>query len=215
MAEPIPGLEDAWRTPEERELLERIRSDVEARLSVKPRRLAHVERVCACALELSRIYEVEPFTVACAALLHDWYKDRPDIELVDDARAMGIDFGVELSLVAPLLHGAMAARALPERYPELPAEVFRAIAVHTEGAAEMSDPDMVLFVADAIEPGRPDVPSIRAIREKVGEAPLSELYFETFVSGVVYVLETGRYLYPGTIDTYNELVSSRSEKEHA
>ena len=75
----------------------------------------------------------------------------------------------------------------------------------------MSDLDMVLFVADGIEPLRKPYPGIDNIRGLVGAAPLDEVFWASFAGGIVYVIETRRYLYPGTVDIYNALV----EKEHA
>ena len=117
--------------------------------------------------------------------------------------------GVDLELVAPLLHGIVAARELPARYPEVPPEVWRAVEVHTTAAAQMSPLDMVLFVADGIEPLRPKTPGIEASRALVGEATLPDLFWESFVGGIIYVLKGSRYLWPGTIDTYNRLAAAR------
>lgn len=118
--------------------------------------------------------------------------------------------GVDLDLVEPLLHGMVASRELPARYPELPGEVWHAIDVHTTAAADMSDLDMVLFVADGIEPLRPATPGIERTRSLVGKASLADVFWYSFVGGITYVLEGGRYLYPGTIGVYNALVAVRA-----
>jgi HD superfamily phosphohydrolase YqeK len=126
------------------------------------------------------------------------------------ARELGIDLGVELALVVPLLHGLTAARALPSRYPRLPDEIWQAIARHTIGAVDMSPLDMVLFVADGIEPGRPDQGGVRVVRGLYAEgAPLDDLYWASFYHGISYVIEGERYLYPGTLDIYNQLALAR------
>ena len=86
--------------------------------------------------------------------MHDWDKVLADDELV--ARAIRYQVPIEGSpaLATPLLHGPVAARELPELFPELPAGVFQAVARHTTAACDMTPLDMVVFVADAIEPGR-------------------------------------------------------------
>ena len=128
------------------------------------------------------------------------------------ARELGIDLGVELELVHSLLHGMIAARTLPARYPELPPAVWHAIAVHTSACADMSALDEVLFVADGIEPLRPDTPGIERSRSLVGKASLDDLFWESFVGGITYVLEGGRYLFPGTIEVYNALAARRARR---
>ena len=103
-----------------------------------------------------------------------------------------------------------------ERFPDLDACVFQAIDRHTLGDADMTPLDMVLFVADGIEPGRPDVESIDRIRANVGKVSLEELFWMSFTSGVAYVIETGRFLWPRTVDIYNSLVFRRNvDGEHA
>ena len=192
------------------ELLARIESDLAAHLSSKPRRLAHSRSVADTAERLALAYGVDPFLARCAGLLHDWEKAASGAEQEARARELGIDMGVDLSLVRPLLHGIIAARTLPARYPELPDEVWHAIETHTVAAADMGPLDEVLFVSDGIEPLRPPSPGIERVRSLVGEAALDDLFWESFVGGVVYVVEGGRYLYPGTVDVYNALAARRA-----
>lgn len=191
-------------------LLARIEADVREHLAPKPRRLAHSISVAETAESLALAYGVDPFLARCAGLLHDWEKASSGAEQEARARELGIDLGVDLSLVRPLLHGIIAARELPSRYPGLPAELWHAIEVHTTAAVEMSPLDEVLFVADGIEPLRPSTPGIERTRSLVGDAALDDLFWESFVGGVVYVLEGGRYLYPGTLEVYNSLAAKRA-----
>ena len=58
-------------------------------------------------------------------------------------------------------------------------------------------------MADGIEPLRRSSPGIEKTRKLVGVSSLEDLYWESFTGGVIYVLETGRYLYPGTLAIYN------------
>ena len=61
------------------------------------------------------------------------------------------------------------------------------------------------LVADAMEPGRHGAHADR-LRELVGEVSLEELFVTCFSQGLVYVIDTGRYLYPTAIDIYNHYV---------
>lgn len=194
------------------DLLERIETDVRAHLAPKPKRLRHTLAVADTAAELARTYGVDPSLARAAGLLHDWCKVEPTSALVERARAEGIEMGVDLELVSPLLHGILAARELPARYPELPAEVFRAIEVHTTAAADMTPLDQVVFVADGIEPNRGSAPGIERVRALVGDAPLDDVFWASFTGGIAYVLEGGRYLYPGTVDVYNAIAARRAER---
>ncbi|MGI6229493.1 MAG: bis(5'-nucleosyl)-tetraphosphatase (symmetrical) YqeK [Tractidigestivibacter sp.] len=189
-----------------------IEADVKEHLAAKPHRLGHSLSVAQCAEKLALAYGVDPYLAHVAGLLHDWDKALSKEQVIERARELGIDLGVDLRLVQPLLHGIVAARELPSRYPDLPPEVWHAISVHTTAAPEMSPLDEVLFVADGIEPMRPDTPGIHSVRKKVGEVSLDDLFWESFVGGIVYVLDGSRYLWPGTIDTYNKIAQRRSHQ---
>lgn len=191
----------------------KLERDLEAHMAqVKPHRYEHSLSVARTAEQMALAYGIDPFLARVAGTLHDWDKVIPNDEEIEHARALGIDLGVSLELVQPLLHGLTAARELPKLYPELPAEVFQAIARHTTGHAHMTPLDEVIFVADGIEPLRKGSIGIAETRALVdARAPLDEVYYQSFAGGIVYVIKTDRYLYPGTIDIYNDLVAQRDE----
>jgi predicted HD superfamily hydrolase involved in NAD metabolism len=198
---------------EQARTLEVLEHDVREHLCRKRKRLAHSLSVAETCEGLACAYGVDPFEARCSGLLHDWEKSLTREETLARASALGIDMGCPLELVVPLLHGPLAARELPSLYPSLPHEVFQAIDRHTLGDAHMSPLDEVLFVADGIEPLRPGSPGIERVRSLVGEASLHDLFWESFVGGIVYVLDTRRYLYEGTIRIYNALTLERTTKE--
>lgn len=205
-------------SPEQAADISRYEFDLSVQLAARPGRLAHSLSVGLTAERLAAAYGVEPYLARVAGILHDWAKVLPREETIARARGLGIDLGVDLELVEPLLHGMIAARELPARYPELPDEVWQAIDRHTLGNAHMTPLDMVVFVADGIEPRRKSVPAIERQRAMVGPSPLEEVFWANFADGISYVIGTRRYLYPGTLDIYDEIVLARRkdrDKENA
>lgn len=173
----------------------------------KPRRYEHSLSVARTAEEMALRYGQNPFEARVAGTLHDWDKVLSNDEQLALARRQGVDLGVDLELVCPLLHGVTAAGHLREEFPELSDAVLRAISLHTLGSVDMHPLDMVVFVADAIEPLRPSDEGIDQVRVLVRDgAPLADAYTACFCSGVEYVIHTRRYLYPQTLDIYNHLV---------
>ncbi len=199
-------------TPAEQATIERLEADLDEHMRLaKPKRYAHSLSVARTAEQMALAYDVSAFEARVAGILHDWDKVLNDEEQIARARELGVDLGVDARLVCPLLHGMTAARALRDRYPELPDAVWQAIDRHTIGAADMTPLDMVVFVADGAEPIRKDVPAIRHVREMIeAHEPLTEVFWSSFSLGVAYVIQTERYLYPGTLDIYNELVLRRA-----
>ena len=199
-------------TKKQRETIKQLEADLAERLGSKSRRFAHSLSVAQESERLALIYDVDPYPCRVAGILHDWDKVLSPNEQIKRANKMKVDLGVPPSAVPQLLHGIIAAKELAELYPKLPKEVFPAIERHTTGAADMSPTDMIVFVADGIEPLRPSSPGIEKVRAHVGKVSLAELYYESFVGGLVYVLNSGRYLYPRALETYNELARIRRKK---
>lgn len=198
--------EPSTLTPEQAQVVASLEADLADHLAEKPRRLKHSLMVGKTAEALARHYGVDPFDARVAGVLHDWEKAAPHDKLLAKTEELGIDMGVPLEEVAGLLHGLVAQRTLKQRYPWLSDAVLQAIGRHTLGAADMTPLDQVVFVADGIEPTRGPVPALEKQRGRVGEDPLEQLFLDSFLDGVAYVVDTRRYLYPGTLDVYNELV---------
>lgn len=192
-------------------LIGQLEADLKVHMAeAKPRRYRHSLSVAATAEQMALAYGVSPFEARVAGILHDWDKVLSSEGQILLAQDLGVSLGVDLSLVQPLLHGITAARHLPKDYPMLPASVWQAIERHTMGHARMTPLDMIVFVADGTEPLRRDVPAIHEVRELVdARAPLDDVYWTSFYHGASYVIETQRYLYPGTLEIYNELALAR------
>lgn len=197
-------------SPDEQQVIGRIRGLLDVRMKDARKRRNHSLGVARTAASLAVAYGEDAFLAYAAGLIHDWDKVIPDDELLARAIHYGIEVAGAPALAVPLLHGPVAARELPELFPELPAPVFRAVARHTTAACDMTPLDMVVFVADAIEPGRKGDYADR-LRAMAGDASLDELFFACFAQGIVYVLETRRYLYPTAIDVYNHYVLTQKK----
>lgn len=87
-------------------------------------------------------------------MLHDLARLYSNAELVEECerRAMPID---EFERRNPIvLHARLGAALAREMFGVYDLEVLSAIEKHTLGAAEMSPLDCVVYLADALEPGR-------------------------------------------------------------
>lgn len=205
-------------SPDQLAQIARYEGDLALQLAAKPRRFRHSLSVGHTAERLACRYGVDPYLARVAGILHDWSKGLSNDAVIAHARELGIDLGVDYALVQPLLHGMVAARELPARYPEIPHAVWQAIDRHTLGNAHMSPLDMTLFVADGIEPLRGAIPVLDKQRGHVASSSLADLFWENFADGMAYVVSTRRYLFPGTLDIYNDIVLSRkagAERKHA
>ena len=177
---------------------------------VKPKRFTHVMGVVKAACELAKAYGVDVPKARLGALLHDWDKGFSDEEI--RARARVLDVAVDGRIfddMPQLLHGLTAASALSRAYPQLPADIAQAIARHTAGACNMTDLDMVVYIADVIEENR-DFPGVESLRKLVGNVSLEELFVKTFSQSFANLLDRGQAIHPQTVDIWNYYAMRRA-----
>lgn len=187
--------------------IELLTQALTARMSeVNPRRFAHCKSVAQTAAYMAKVYQQNQTHAYIAGLLHDWDKILSTPDQIEKAQHYDIDMGAPLEQTCHLLHGLTAACELHERFPKLSDDIINAIRYHTVARTNMSALDMIVFVADGIEPLRKPYPTLDAIRASVGTQPLERVFFESFTSGLVYVLKTQRYLYPPSIQLYNHYI---------
>ena len=199
------------------EFYEQARKRLKERLDRK--RYEHSLSVSDMAVRLARAYGVDERKARLAGLLHDWDKDYSD----DEARARARDLGVKanpvvLDSMPRLLHGPTAALDLAREYPEIGDDVLQAIARHTSAEVGMTDLDMIVYTADAIEPLRP-FDGMAAIRDRIGEASLEELFLATFQHVIAFLVDKKRRMHPDTVSVWNYYVERsrdvRDRPQHA
>ena len=189
----MDALSDKFYAKRERDLRKRL----------KPKRYQHVLGVAQTALDLARVYGVDERKAHLAGLLHDWDKCYDDEGIRKRVRDLGIEVDpIVLSDIPQVLHGHTAAAALGRKYPEVPADVLQAIDRHTTGAVDMTDLDMVVYIADAIEPSR-TYGQVDELRALVGEVGLEELFLKTYQHCFAMLVDRGKCMDPQTIVVWN------------
>ena len=212
MAGAKDGLRECVEQPFGKKNYKRMRELLRQRLG--EHRFEHSLGVAKTARRMAKVYGLDPDKARMAGLLHDWDKRGDACWVQDRARSFGLDLHPQIIDDMPwLLHGYTAAAALGRDFPELGSEVLTAIARHTTGAADMSDLDCVIYVADLIEPGRDygKDSGIDSLRALVGEVSLQELYYQAFKQTLGYLIDRDKPLFPGTAELYNELARQHTE----
>ena len=177
-----------------------------------PKRFAHSISVGHCAETLAQAYGADMLSARVAGILHDWEKLLPDAETIELAERFRIQTEAPYQKIVGLLHGPLAAKTLPAIYPWLSEQILSAIQKHTAGDRQMSKLDKILYVADLIEPLRPDFEAVVTAREVYLQGgSLDELYESAFCGVMRYVISSRSYLYPNSIALYNEMIEKTSE----
>lgn len=176
---------------------------------LQERRLRHVQGVVATALYLAGHHGINPDQARAAALLHDFLRNTPGSEL----QAMAVELGVAEpdpeDNRPDILHGPVAAARLAADGLVTDADVLGAIRWHTTGRSQMSPLEMVVWLADKLEPGR-TFPWVERLRETVAtdlEGTLLAALDET----LLYLVEKGQRIHLATVQCRNWLVQQRRE----
>lgn len=195
------------------EFFEEMTHEVSSRVSEK--RFAHICGVADTAAELARFYGVDEQTARLAGLLHDWDKGYDNASIRARVQELGLDAVLDPWVVEQMpqvLHAHTAATALSREYPQIPSGIIQAIDRHTVADENMTPLDMVIYIADAIEPNR-QFGRIDFLRATVGKVSLEELFFLTYEYWTYLLLEKRRQMHPDTIKIWNAYVARRAARK--
>ena len=186
-------------------LIEQI--DAYTKEHVKEKRYEHSVRVAEMAARMCRQYGLDENTGYLAGIGHDMCKDMDEKELIETAAEDGEPV-TSFELKRPkLLHGRAAAVYMKEKFEITDFEILEAVAHHTSGKIGMCDLANIIFLADKIEPGRPQ--STDEYRNRLLAMDLDTLFYTVFVENYEYVKNKGFEIYPGTdkmLEYYKEFV---------
>ena len=178
------------------ELTEEIR--IFAQEHVKKSRYEHSIRVAETCARLCRMFALDDDVGYLAGVGHDMCKDFSDQELFDLAAKDGNPIIPYENRNPALLHGRAAAVLMKEKFGIEDKDILEAVAYHTSGVMGMCDLSKCLFIADKIEPGRPQ--STDEYRERLYKMNLDQMFYAVLYENYSYVLKKGYELFPTTED---------------
>lgn len=176
------------------ELTEEIR--IFAQEHVKKSRYEHSIRVAETCARLCRMFALDDDVGYLAGVGHDMCKDFSDHELFDLAAKDGNPIIPYEKRNPALLHGRAAAVLMKEKFGIEDKDILEAVAYHTSGVMGMCDLSKCLFIADKIEPGRPQ--STDEYRERLYKMNLDQMFYAVLYENYSYVLKKGYELFPTT-----------------
>ncbi|MDO4903581.1 MAG: bis(5'-nucleosyl)-tetraphosphatase (symmetrical) YqeK [Limosilactobacillus sp.] len=181
------------------------RDELVARLreALRDHRFEHVLRVEQTAIELAKANHVDVEKASIVGLCHDYAKQRPDQDFIDEIKNKHMDPDL-LNYGNAIWHGIVGAELLKDELGIMDEEILNAVRKHTTGAANMTLLDQVLYMADYIEPGR-DFPGVDKAREITTKNLQAGVAYQTKQT-LLYLVERNSPVYPRTLETYNAWV---------
>lgn len=164
-------------------------------LSLK--RFAHSLGVAFTARRLALLHGLDPDQAETAGLLHDCAKCLPLEEMQRICQAHALTQDPSLLESGNLLHSVAGAFLAASSYHVSDPEVLRAISCHTTGKVGMNKLDMVVYLADKIEPGRAPYPLLDQVRA-AAQLSLPRAMLLSLEGTAKYVKKGGKPLHPTT-----------------
>ena len=173
---------------------------------LKPSRFKHTCGVVTTAYKMAKHYGSDPHQAMVAAALHDYAKNMSAEDLIAyaDQKALKTDWVMRTS--GELLHGLVGAKMVSEELDIQDEATLNAIRYHTVGRRDMSLTEKIVYLADAIEPGRSEYPGLEALRDLAFE-DLDMAILVSVTGTLSYVLERGLPIHPNSLELYNSLVT--------
>jgi predicted HD superfamily hydrolase involved in NAD metabolism len=169
-------------------------------------RLLHSISVSDTAAMMAERYGVDVNKARIAGLLHDWDKNLSDSELIARAREFDVELVSPGEDMAALLHAQTGATAVALEFPDLPLDIIQAIARHTSAAPGMTDLDMIVYVADMIEPLRSQG-NLTPLRTIVGKVPLEDLFLKSYEMTMEHLIRRHRFIHPDALKVWNAYIA--------
>ncbi len=163
----------------------------------------HFLRTAGTAAELAERFGVDVERARLAGLLHDYARAVPRGELIDRAKAYGIEVGDVERQFPYLLHAELGARLAQEELGLDDEAVVDAIRYHTVGRVGMSDLEKIVYLADMIEPAR-DFEGVEDIRE-AARRDLDEAFRLGYRLSLEHLVRAGKLIHPDTVEVWNWL----------
>ncbi len=172
--------------------------------SMSLKRFAHTLCVAYAARHLASRHGVDEEKAAIAGLLHDCAKGMDLNTMQAYVKEHGMKADGSILDSGSLLHAAVGAHMAQYTYGISDKQVLSAIASHTLGKVPMTTLEMIVYLADKIEPDREDYPGLYEIR-RLAETDLMGAVLLSLEKTAGYVLDRGKSLHPATIHTINWL----------
>jgi predicted HD superfamily hydrolase involved in NAD metabolism len=160
-------------------------------------RYAHVLRVARFATMLARIHGRDTRRARIAGLLHDLARLYSSERLIAECTERGLTIDAFERAHPIVLHARLGAEIARSDYGITDDAILSAIAKHTVAAADMSTLDTIVYLADALEPGRTFAD--RAAFADVALTDLDAAMRDVLQSTIAYLRARGEPVAPQTL----------------
>lgn len=164
-------------------------------------RYEHTLGVMYTAEALAMRYGVDMTKAAVAGLLHDCAKCIPNSQKIKLCKRHHLEITEMEEKNPSLLHAKLGALLAKKAYNIKDEEILSAIRWHTTGKPDMSMLDIIIYMADYIEPNRDKAPNLKEVRKLCFEN-IEEALYEVLKSTLDYLEDRPEAIDPMTRESY-------------
>ena len=172
---------------------------------LKDSRMEHTIGVAKTAVGLAEKYGYDIIKAEKAALIHDVAKNLSLQEMLKYCEKYDIITDNAQKNRKALLHAVVSEAIAFFEMGIRDAEILNAVRYHTTGCKDMDTLTKIIYLADAIEPGR-CYDGVEKIRE-AGEHDLNRACIASFDNTIKFLLSENAEIYPETIEARNSLIT--------
>ncbi len=184
--------------------LEKLILHLKTTLSAK--RFQHTQGVVETSAQLCDIFHENKQKAIIAAWFHDYAKEYSSNELISFLKSKNCPID-EIEEKSPqLLHGKVASIIAKEQYHVSDEDILNAICYHTTGRKNMSRLEIIVALADCIEPNR-TYPHVDELR-KYSAYDLELGFYHALNYTISFLLKENKLIHPLTIEARNNLMES-------
>ena len=184
-----------WHETDPVVLIQHLQNRLKTEISKK--RYLHSVGVMETASQLAVRFGGNCLKASLAGLLHDVMREKSEEELLALAAQHHIPVDPLEKKVPVLLHGPVAACILAGSYGIDDEEIRQAVYWHTSGCAGMTQLAKMVFIADAIEPGR-DYEGVSEMR-RLAQEDLTKTMLFVLKNQLEYQRSTGKTPHPQSV----------------
>lgn len=182
------------------------------RQNVKKSRFDHSVRVAETTARICRHYGLDETKGYLAGIGHDMCKELPQEKMTELALKDGKGLSEFEKKTFSLLHGRAAAVLMKEKFGIDDNDIIEAVANHVSAKLGICDLGKALFLADKIEPARPQ--STVEYRENLLKLSLNGMFYSVLNENYEYLKGRGVEIPPETLtmlEYYREIVQNEEK----
>jgi len=169
-------------------------------------RLKHSIGVMETAIELCKLYDEDIERMKVAAFLHDYAKKYSNQALRSMVKKFNLDLDPMIVEIKDLCHGPVGAELIKREFGIDDEIILNAIRYHTFADRNMTSFDMILYLADIIEPNRRKFKGYYKIKELVYK-DLEEGMIAALDKSIGYIIKKNERIYLESVILRNRLLS--------